>query len=111
MTKQSRKGYVYILFNKRNGTLYTGVTSNLIKRIYEHKNKLVDGFTKKYQTDKLGHYEIFENITSAIEREKQIKGGSRKDKLKLIETRACSHILRACVWPKQAQMLGAATKQ
>ena len=86
MTKQSRKGYVYILFNKRNGTLYTGVTSNLIKRIYEHKNKSVDGFTKKYQVDKLGHYEIFEDITIAIEREKQIKGGSRKDKLKLIET-------------------------
>jgi len=85
-TKQSRAGYVYILFNKRNGTLYTGVTANLVKRIYEHKNKLVDGFTKKYGTDKLGYYEIFDGIIKAIEREKQIKGGSRKDKLKLIES-------------------------
>ncbi|MCL1972579.1 MAG: GIY-YIG nuclease family protein [Endomicrobia bacterium] len=86
MTKQSRKGYVYILFSKRNGTLYTGVTSNLINRTYAHKNKLVDGFTKKYNVDKLGYYEIFEDITKAIEREKQIKGGSRNNKLKLIES-------------------------
>jgi len=85
MTKQSRNGYVYILFNKRNGTLYVGVTSNLIKRIYEHKSKLVDGFTKKYRVDKLGYYEIFNDIIHAITREKQIKGGSRKDKLKLLE--------------------------
>ena len=86
MTKQSRRGYIYILFNKRNGTLYTGVTSNLLKRIYEHKNKLADGFTKKYSVDKLGYYEIFEDITKAIEREKQIKGGSRDKKLMLIES-------------------------
>ncbi len=65
-----KSGYVYILFNKKNGTIYTGVTSNLVKRIYEHKNKLVEGFTKKYGTDKLGYYEIFDNITNAIEREK-----------------------------------------
>lgn len=86
MTKQSRKGYIYILFSNRNGTLYTGVTSNLIKRIYEHKNKLIDGFTKKYSVDKLGYYEIFEDITKAIEKEKQIKGGSRRRKLELIES-------------------------
>jgi len=73
------------LFNKKNGALYTGVTSNLVKRVYEHKNKLADGFTKKYSVDKLGYYEIFENMIQAIEREKQIKAGSRKDKLKLIE--------------------------
>lgn len=85
MTKQSKLGYVYILFNEKRGTLYTGVTSNLTKRIYEHKNKLIEGFTKKYKVDKVGYYEVFENITKAIEREKQIKGGSRKDKLKLIE--------------------------
>jgi putative endonuclease len=85
MTKQSRKGYVYILFNKRNGTLYTGVTSNLIRRVYEHKNKLIDGFTKKYSVDKLGYYEIFDDIKQTIAREKQIKGGSRKDKLRFIE--------------------------
>jgi putative endonuclease len=78
-------GYVYILFNKRNGTLYTGVTSNLIKRIYEHKNKVVRGFTEKYGIDKLGYYEIFNSITDAIEREKQIKSGKRKNKLDLIE--------------------------
>ena len=70
-----KKGYVYILFNKKNGTLYTGVTSNLVKRIYEHKNKLVDGFTKKYAVDKLGYYEIYESI----------KQGSRKKKIELIE--------------------------
>lgn len=83
MTKQ---GYVYILFNKRNGTLYTGVTSDLIKRIYEHKNKLAEGFTKKYSVDKLGYYEVADNIESAIAREKQIKAGKRINKLKLIES-------------------------
>ena len=82
---ENKKGYVYIMFNKRNGTLYTGVTSNLIKRVWEHKNKLVDGFSKKYGTDKLGYYEISDNIISAIEREKQIKSGSRKKKIELIE--------------------------
>lgn len=78
-------GYVYILFNKRNGTLYVGVTSDLIKRIYEHKNKFVEGFTKKYSIDKLGYYEVFDDIVSAIEREKQLKAGNRKKKLQLIE--------------------------
>jgi len=83
---KKKQSYIYILFNKRNGTLYTGVTSNLIRRIYEHKNKLVEGFTKKYDVDKLGYYEIFDDITQAIEREKQIKAGSRKKKLQLIES-------------------------
>jgi putative endonuclease len=81
-----KKGYVYILFNKRNGTLYTGVTSNLVKRVYEHKNKLAPGFTEKYGVDKLGYYEMCSSIVSAIEREKQIKGGSRRRKLALIES-------------------------
>ena len=81
-----KKGYIYILFNKKDGTLYTGVTSDLIKRIYGHKNKFVEGFTKKYNIDKLGYYEAFDNITTAIEREKQIKAGSRKNKIKLIES-------------------------
>ena len=81
-----KTGYVYILFNKRNGTLYTGVTSNLPQRIYRHKNRLVDGFTKKYGIDKLGYYEIFDDISDAIMREKQIKAGSRKKKLGLIES-------------------------
>ena len=83
---KEKMSYIYILFNKRNGTLYTGVTSDLIKRVYEHKNKLVDGFTKTYSIDKLGYYECFDNITQAIAREKQIKGGSRKKKLELIES-------------------------
>lgn len=78
-------GYTYILFNKRNGTLYIGVTSNLVKRVYEHKNKLVDGFTKKYNIDKLGYYKIFDDIEEAIIREKKLKGASRKKKLELIE--------------------------
>lgn len=84
MTKQSKKYYIYIVTNTKNGTLYTGVTNDLIRRIYEHKNKLVDGFTKKYELDKLVYYEIFESIEPAILREKQIKGGSRKKKLDLI---------------------------
>ncbi len=78
-------GYVYILFNKKNGTLYVGVTSNLGKRIYEHKNKFVAGFTKRYNIDKLGYYEIFDDISTAIEREKKLKGVTRKKKLELIE--------------------------
>ena len=65
--------------------MYTGVTSNLVKRVYEHKQKLVDGFTKKYNVDKLGYFEIYESIEQAIEREKQIKAGSRKKKIDLIE--------------------------
>lgn len=81
----NKKGYVYILFNKKNGTLYVGVTSDLVKRVYEHKNKFVDGFTKKYSVDKLGYYEVFDNILQAIEREKQLKAGKRKTKIELIE--------------------------
>ncbi len=79
-------GYVYILFNKRTGTLYTGVTSDLVKRVYEHKSKVVDGFTKKYGVDKLGYYEVFNDIEEAIKREKAIKGGSRAKKIKMIES-------------------------
>ena len=78
-------GYVYIMFNKRNGTLYTGVTSDLIKRVYAHKEKYVKGFTSKYNIDKLGYYEIFDDMYNAISREKAIKGGSRQAKLDLIE--------------------------
>ncbi len=70
--------------NKENGTLYTGVTADLGRRVYEHKNKLIDGFTKKYELEKLVYYEVFDNIEQAITREKQIKGGSRKKKLDLI---------------------------
>ena len=81
-----KKGYVYILFSKRNGTLYVGVTSNLIKRIWEHKNKVAEGFTQKYNVDKLGYYEVFDDIENAIIREKQIKSWKRIKKLALIES-------------------------
>lgn len=77
--------YVYILFSKKNGTLYVGVTTDLVKRVYEHKNKFVEGFTKRYNVDKLGYYEIYDGILTAIEREKRLKGVSRKKKLELIE--------------------------
>jgi putative endonuclease len=76
--------YIYIMTNKRNTVLYTGVTNNLIRRVYEHKQKLVDGFTKKYNITKLVYYEMFDNIENAISREKQIKGGSRQKKIELI---------------------------
>ena len=77
--------YIYILANKRNGTLYIGVTSNLVKRAYEHKSSIIDGFTKKYNIHKLVYYEISDDIESAIRREKQLKKWNRKWKLELIE--------------------------
>jgi putative endonuclease len=77
---------IYILTNKNNTVLYTGITSNLQKRIYEHKEKLVEGFTKKYNVSKLVYYEVFEDPLHAISREKQIKSGSRDKKLQLIES-------------------------
>ena len=82
--RKQKQGFVYILFSKPNGTLYVGVTSDLIKRIYEHKNKLADGFTQKYGIDKLGYYEVCESIESAIVREKQLKGKVRAFKIRLI---------------------------
>jgi len=77
--------YVYILASKRNGTLYIGVTSDLIKRVWEHKNKLVQGFTEKYSINKLVYYEQFHTGQDAIEREKRLKKYNRQWKLKLIE--------------------------
>lgn len=74
--------YVYILSNKRNGTLYTGVTSNLVKRIFEHKEKVVSGFSAKYNLDLLVYYEERWSIEEAIQREKQLKAGNRKKKTK-----------------------------
>jgi len=71
--------------NKINSTLYTGVTNDLKRRVFEHKNKLVEGFTKKYNIDKLVFYEVYDDINNAIAREKQIKGGTRAKKIKLIE--------------------------
>ena len=77
--------FVYILASQRNGTLYIGVTSNLQKRIWEHKNKIVKGFAEKYNVDKLIYYEQTENVMSALEREKQLKKWNRSWKIKLIE--------------------------
>ena len=79
-------GYVYIITNYNNTTLYTGVTSNLVKRIWEHKNEVVEGFSKRYKLHKLVYYEITNSIEAAINREKYIKGKSRVYKLQLIES-------------------------
>ena len=78
--------YVYILASKRNGTLYIGVTNDIIKRVYEHKNDLVKGFTNKYKVHKLVYFEATENVESAINREKQLKKWNRDWKLELIES-------------------------
>lgn len=77
--------YIYILTNKSRKVLYTGVTNDLRRRVYEHKNKLLEGFTKKYHVDVLVYYEIYDDIENAILREKQIKAGNRKRKIDLIE--------------------------
>ena len=76
---------VYLLASSRNGTLYVGVTSNLVKRVWEHKSHVVDGFTKEYRVDLLVWYEVHETMESAIQREKAIKEWQRAWKLKLIE--------------------------
>ena len=76
---------VYIMASKRNGTLYTGVTSNLIQRVWQHKNNLIEGFTKRYNVHLLVWYEIHNEMNSAIVREKQIKEWKREWKLRLIE--------------------------
>jgi putative endonuclease len=83
MLKQSA---IYILANRRNGTLYVGVTSNLIKRVWEHKTDQVQGFTSKYDVHLLVYYEILDSMDAAIAREKQLKAGSRTRKLRLIES-------------------------
>jgi len=76
---------VYLLTSKRNGTLYAGVTSNLVKRIWEHKNNVVEGFTKKYGVHALVWYELHDSMETAIQREKNIKNWNREWKIKLIE--------------------------
>ncbi|HID32519.1 MAG TPA: GIY-YIG nuclease family protein [bacterium (Candidatus Stahlbacteria)] len=77
--------YVYMMTNKRNTTLYTGITNDLKRRIYEHKMGLIRGFTKKYKIKKLVYYEATNDVRSAIEREKQIKGWVRRKKNVLVE--------------------------
>ena len=81
----ARQYYVYILASKRNGTLYTGVTSDLVKRVYEHKNNLIGGFTQKYDVHNLMYYEVTESVESAIRKEKQLKKWRRDWKIRLIE--------------------------
>ena len=78
--------YVYIITNKPQGTLYIGVTNNLVRRIYEHKNKIIDGFSAKYSLDKLVYYEIYNDEITAIQREKNLKNWKRNWKKDLIET-------------------------
>ncbi|WP_026104180.1 GIY-YIG nuclease family protein [Anabaena sp. PCC 7108] len=78
--------YLYIMTNKYNTVLYTGVTNNLQRRVYEHKSKLVEGFTKRYNVIKLVYYEIFDDSYTAISREKQIKAGSRQKKIDLVNS-------------------------
>ncbi len=80
----SQQYYVYILTNKNNRVLYTGITNDLKRRVYEHRERFVAGFTKKYNVTKLVYYEILEDPENAILREKQIKAGSRQKKIDLI---------------------------
>ena len=82
---QTKQYYVYIITNNYHAILYTGVTNDLVKRVYQHREKMSKGFTSRYEVTKLVYYEIFEDPYNAICREKQIKGGSRADKMKLIE--------------------------
>ncbi|MBW2032233.1 MAG: GIY-YIG nuclease family protein [Deltaproteobacteria bacterium] len=77
--------YVYLLASKRNGTLYIGVTSDLVKRLWQHKNKMVEGFTEKYNVNRLVYYETHANAENAITREKQMKKWRRAWKIRLIE--------------------------
>ncbi len=77
--------FVYILTNKNNNVFYTGVTSNLVKRIFEHKTKAVDGFSKRYNLTKLVYYEVSNNIENAIKKEKQIKNWHREWKINKIK--------------------------
>ena len=81
----SKYHYIYIITNKKQGTLYTGITSDLLKRIWQHKNKVVKGFTNKYNLDKLVYYETSEVVDNAITREKQLKNWKRQWKIELIE--------------------------
>ena len=83
--KHRKQYYVYIMASKRNGTLYIGVTNNLQRRAWEHKNDIIEGFTKKYKIHLLVCYEIFDDINLAIQREKRIKKWNRKWKIELIE--------------------------
>jgi putative endonuclease len=82
---EDRQPAIYILANRRNGTLYVGVTNNLVRRVYEHKFSSLGGFAKRYNCNQLVYYEIYDDMYSAICREKEIKAGTRKKKMALIE--------------------------
>ena len=83
--KARKQYYVYILASRRNGTLYVGTTSDLVKRVHDHKNDLIEGFTKKYRVHRLVYYESTPDVDGAIVREKRLKKWRRKWKMKLIE--------------------------
>ena len=83
---EEKVGNIYMLTNKTNEVIYTGVTNDLKRRIYEHRNKMIKGFTERYQVQKLVYFELFNRIDDAIVREKRIKGGSRAKKIKLISS-------------------------
>ncbi|MHC5765088.1 MAG: GIY-YIG nuclease family protein [Nostoc sp.] len=82
----SKQYYLYIMTNKYNTVLYIGVTNDLQRRVYEHKEKIIEGFTNKYNITKLVYYEVFEDAYTAISREKQIKAGSRQKKIDLVNS-------------------------
>jgi len=81
-----RQYYVYMMTNPRNTVICTGVTNNLKRRLFEHREKLINGFTRRYRISKLVYYEVFEDAENAILREKQVKGGSRRKKVLLIDS-------------------------
>jgi len=85
----NKQYYIYIMTNAKHTALYTGVTNDLKRRVWEHKEKFVVGFTKKYHVDMLIYYEVCEDIYSAISREKQIKAGSRQKKIDLVNSMNC----------------------
>ncbi len=86
MIYNNKQYYIYLLGNKNNTTIYTGITSDIKRRIWEHKNKITKGFSSKYNLYKLLYYEIYQDPENAIIREKQIKSGSREKKIELIES-------------------------
>jgi len=85
MYRNHHQYYVYILSNKKNGTLYVGMTNDLERRMFEHKHKLIEGFTKKYNLNRLIYFEQFQYVNDAIKREKQLKNWNRQWKIDLIE--------------------------
>ena len=95
--------YVYILASRRNGTIYVGVTNDLRRRVWQHKHKAIPGFTSRYGIDRLVYFEACRDVTSAIAREKQIKAGSRKRKLELIESANPNWDDLSAAWDTDAQ--------